>query len=242
MLYHESLVKRGHWLFRRRGQLPLVLLPWLVALVFLNPESTVLMRTPWWQVLCLATALLGFLLRCATVSWSAPGTSGRNTNAQVADSLNTLGIYSIVRNPLYVANYLMLLAPVMLTGHGWSMVVFTLIFWLYYERIIVAEESFLSEKFGDRYAEYAARTPAWIVNPTLFLRPEGRPSLRRIFRREYVTQLSMIGSLALMDLVAGQASGSPTLLSPLMQAALILSLAVFLLGLLLVKSTRLLHD
>ena len=32
-------------------------------------------------------------------------TSGRNTHDQVADSLNTSGIYSIVRHPLYVGNF-----------------------------------------------------------------------------------------------------------------------------------------
>ena len=53
-------------------------------------------------VLC----FVGFLVRFYTIATSAKDTSGRNTKQQVANSLNTKGIYSIIRHPLYFGNYM----------------------------------------------------------------------------------------------------------------------------------------
>jgi protein-S-isoprenylcysteine O-methyltransferase Ste14 len=41
----------------------------------------------------------------------------------------------------------------------WVTVIFILAFCLYYERIIIAEESFMRRKFGKTYEDYAAQTP-----------------------------------------------------------------------------------
>ena len=89
--------------------------------------------------------------------------SGRNTvQGQIADELNTKGLYSIVRNPLYVGNYFLWLGIAMLTCNPWFIAIFTLIFWIYYERIVFAEEEFLRKKFGDAYLEWTVRTPIFI--------------------------------------------------------------------------------
>ena len=41
-------------------------------------------------------------------------------------------------------------------------VVFSLAYWLYYERIMYAEEQFLTGKFGQLYLDWANKTPAFI--------------------------------------------------------------------------------
>lgn len=43
----------------------------------------------------------------ATIGQVPKGTSGRNTSQQVADTLSTDGVYSVVRHPLYLGNFLM---------------------------------------------------------------------------------------------------------------------------------------
>ena len=50
---------------------------------------------------------MGFLFRAWAIGTTPAGTSGRNTKEQVAEVLNSTGIYSIVRHPLYVGNYFM---------------------------------------------------------------------------------------------------------------------------------------
>ncbi len=58
---------------------------------------------------CLALSYAGLVLRCLIVGFVPGGTSGRNTTEQRAVHLNTSGAYSVVRHPLYVANFVILL-------------------------------------------------------------------------------------------------------------------------------------
>jgi len=60
----------------------------------------------------------------------------------------------------------MWLAIAMLTGNFWFVLVFSLVFWMYYERIIYAEEAFLRNNYGDVYLNWASKTPIFI--PTHF--------------------------------------------------------------------------
>lgn len=90
-------------------------------------------------------------IRAIAIGTSNKNTSGRNTKQQVAEALNTKGIYSTMRHPLYVGNYFMWIGIVAYTGNIWFVVLVSLAFWLYYERIMFAEERFLERKFGEDY-------------------------------------------------------------------------------------------
>ncbi len=168
MLLKDQMEKQGVWLFRFRGILPLIILV-LGALVFvwteLHPERYLLEETRWeiyYDMFCLAVSLLGLVVRIVTVGHTPVHTSGRNVKGQVAESLNTTGMYSIVRNPLYLGNFLMWLGIGMLTMNVWFITAFILFYWVYYERIIYAEEQFLTRKFGKEYEDWAVETPCFI--------------------------------------------------------------------------------
>lgn len=91
MLLDERLKKQGDWLFRFRGVLPLVVRALLVSLV-------------------------GLAVRVRTAGHTPYRTSDRRTaEGQVADELNTTGIYSVMRNPLYVGNFFMWLGIALLS-------------------------------------------------------------------------------------------------------------------------------
>jgi hypothetical protein len=110
---------------------------------------------------------------------------GRNTKqGQVADVLNTTGLYSIVRNPLYLGNYLMWAAIAMLTGNIWFVLLFSLVFWIYYERIIYAEESFLRQTFGKTYLEWASKTPAFLPKHFNYKQPNIDFSWKKVLKKE----------------------------------------------------------
>ncbi len=111
----------------------------------------------------LGVSLFGEAIRIYTVGFAPENTSGRNTEAgQIADELNMTGIYSLVRHPLYVGNFFMWLGPVLFLRSVVFAVFFVLVYWLYYERIMFAEEQFLRRKFGETYDKWSEKVSAFI--------------------------------------------------------------------------------
>lgn len=83
----------------------------------------------------------------------------------------------------------------------WLGLVFVLAFWLYYERIMFAEEEFLRGKFGKEYVEWSNRTPAFLPNFSLW-QPWSLPfSWRNVFKREYHGFLGLILAFALAEFI-----------------------------------------
>ena len=189
MALKEELKSQGDYLFKFRSYLPILLLifgVWIVIYenLYILPTNQTLLH----QILAkcsIFVGLFGLFIRVFTVGYTPANTSGRNTKeGQVADYLNTSGIYSVCRNPLYFGNYLMWLAPAMLTGNIWFVIIFSLIFWIYYERIIFAEEHFLREKFGDTYLNWAKQTPIFIPKLSGYKKPQINFSWKKILKKE----------------------------------------------------------
>lgn len=74
-----------------------------------------------------------------------------------------------------------------------------LVFALYYERIICAEETFVQRKFGKTYTDWAARTPVFIPKPWRRSRPELPFSLRTVLRREYNGSFFIVVAFTLIE-------------------------------------------
>lgn len=165
---HEEFVRQGNWLFKNRSLLPLIVLivcyGYYVFNIYVEDPfyQTISNYCPSYKYGCLLTSLVGVAIRVYTIGYAPAGTSGRNTDKQIADELNTTGIYSIIRHPLYFGNYLMSLGIVLLPRSVTLTVIFTLIFWLYYERIMYAEEDFLRHKFGQDFLNWSARVPTFL--------------------------------------------------------------------------------
>jgi len=146
-----------------------------------------------------AITLCGLLLRAYTVSTTPKGTSGRNTSGQVAKTLNTKGIYSIVRHPLYLANYLIWAGVLVFTMNIYVFLIVSLAYWIYYERIMFAEEAYLRQQFGDEFEEWAAGVPAFIPKFSLFQKGDMQFSFKTFLRREYATIYSTVFSYTVAD-------------------------------------------
>lgn len=163
MALFEEMRGQGNWLFRYRGVLPLFILA-MTLLTYLDElnDGEIAANHGRGDLMLLSVSVIGLLIRIFTVGYAATGTSGRNTATQRADALNTKGIYSIVRHPLYLGNFMMWLGLCLLTREIPFILFFTALYWLYYERIMLAEEEYLREKFGTEYERWAAATPAFI--------------------------------------------------------------------------------
>jgi protein-S-isoprenylcysteine O-methyltransferase Ste14 len=144
-----------------------------------------------WAVICLAVSISGLVVRVLTVGFVPARTSGRNVREQRADSLNTSGIYSLVRHPLYVGNFLIGLGLAMFFFNGWLVAVYIAAFWLYYERIMFAEEEFLRRSFGGAFEEWSARTPAFVPRLSGWRPPEREFSTKATLKREASTLLAI---------------------------------------------------
>jgi len=186
MPLREESERHGNWLFQRRSWLPLLLYPFAIGTMYAHPEATAQHITSnAWGLLCLGVSLLGLGVRACTIGFTPQGTSGRNTDHQVAESLNQTGLYSVVRHPLYLGNFLMWLGLFMFIGVWWFVAICSLLYWLYYERIMYAEEEFLRRKYGGQYEQWASRTPAFIPRLSGWV-PAPLPfSFKNVLKREY---------------------------------------------------------
>jgi protein-S-isoprenylcysteine O-methyltransferase Ste14 len=238
----EEFEATGNWLFRRRGYLPLLLFPLLLVAA---RGSSGLSGNPRldlaWEGGCLILALMGLGLRIATVGFVPRDTSGRNTGGQLAGSLNTRGFYSIVRHPLYLGNYLMWLGVALYPQAWWAPIIVSLVFWLYYERIMFAEEEYLRREFGALYTSWAADTPAFVPRLALWRSPGVRFSLLTVLRREHSSLLALIASLTALEVATDYATTGRLALDPLWGMALAVTTVLCLSVRAVKHRTRLLH-
>ena len=192
----DQLEDRGRWLFRRRSHLPLLLIPVFVA-ALVDPRSASDSRVDlYWETCCLAIAFAGLAVRAGTVGFAPARTSGRNTATQVAAVLNTTGMYSIVRHPLYLGNAIIMTGVVLRFRCWWLVAIVLLTFSLYYERIMLAEEAFLRERFGQTFESWAARVPAIVPSFRLWQAPGLEFSWKTVIRREYHGAVSIFAAFA----------------------------------------------
>jgi protein-S-isoprenylcysteine O-methyltransferase Ste14 len=202
MLLRDRLHLDGAFLFRWRSFLPFILIPpALLAATqagyferWFGEQAEAI-----WDFACLGISFAGLAIRIATVGFVPGRTSGRNTREQRADVLNTTGLYSVVRNPLYLGNLVIFAGYVLTVKVWWLGFLALLVFSLYYERIIYTEEAFLRRRFGAVYEKWAARTPAIIPNFGLWRPPSLDFSLRTAVRREYVTAYAVVAIMTLLE-------------------------------------------
>lgn len=196
----RSFEKEGLFLFRYRGQVPVVLFLAAIPVIWFGDVPGTFWQCVWTYV-GLGVCVLGQLFRAYIVGTTPKGTSGRNREEQVAESLNTKGAYSMVRHPLYVGNFLMWVGIVIYTFNPYYIALVVLAFWLFYERVMYAEERFLERKFGQAYVDWAGNLPAFVPRISTFQRGDVPFSMTTVLRREYSGFLSAATGFFFIDLI-----------------------------------------
>jgi len=208
MTIQEQNEKIGNWLFKRRSYFPIIFivfgLLWYVKnLHFHHLYSDNDPIHSWWvDFLFLCVGFLGLGIRVLTVGFTPKGTSGRNTGeGQIAEQLNTTGIYSIVRHPLYLGNFFMWIAPILILLDVVFTMWFCLFFWITYQNIMFAEEQFLKRKFGQQFIDWAAKTPAFFPKFSLYKKANLQFSLKNVLKREYNSFFSLVFTMTLIRMI-----------------------------------------
>lgn len=190
-------VRAGRFAFRYRG----MLLP--VAIVLLLIPSPALMANPALAgVIGLVIALLGQFIRSANVGLEYIIRGGKDHQVY-AEKLVTEGLYSHVRNPMYVANFFLVLGMA-IASNSWVFLLLGIpIVLLMHSAIIAAEEDFLRNKFGAEFDAFCARSPRWLPRLSgLVATLRGmRFNWRRMLVQEYQKAFDWVAALALVVIV-----------------------------------------
>jgi protein-S-isoprenylcysteine O-methyltransferase Ste14 len=152
--------------FRAISVLPVIL---LIFFVFDPIDAG--SANPILNILGFLIALIGAATRGFSVGYAKPFTSGRE-NYLKAESLNTRGAYSIVRNPLYIGNFLIYNGVLVAYSSPEALVLFNIFFFVNYYFIILAEENYLARQFGDEFREYRRAVPKVIPRFALYQKNE----------------------------------------------------------------------
>ena len=112
-----------------------------------------------------ATQLIGFLLTVAglvfvTLGFVYLGKSVSVGLSREETELKTQGVYRITRNPLYFGAFFICAGSCLYAIHFVNFLLFVLTVVIHHN-IILKEEEFLQQRFGQRWLEYRKRAPRY---------------------------------------------------------------------------------
>ncbi len=197
------LLRYGDACFRYRG----LMLPAAVLLLFV-PSRELHADAALTSLVGIALSLIGQTIRIANVGLVYIIRGGKSHKVY-AEQLVTAGLYSHVRNPMYVGNTF-LLAGLVIASNSWVFAIGgTLLALAVHFGIIVAEEHFLRGKFGQQYVDYCRRVPR-LVPRLAGLRDTLRGvtfNWPRVVDKEYMEPVDWLSATAIVSLVALWRSG-----------------------------------
>jgi len=79
-----------------------------------------------------------------------------------AHSLETSGIYSFTRNPMYVSLLCLYCGLAVFLGNWWTLILLPFLITVVQLYVINKEEQYLQQAFGNSYTEYKRRVRRWI--------------------------------------------------------------------------------
>jgi len=189
------LIKLGNFLFRNRnGIFPIFYLMLFVPSreVFTNPVTA--------MIIGFSVTIIGQLIRIITIGLVYIIRGGKDRRVY-AEDLVTTGIFSHCRNPLYVGNILILVGLGIASNSLLFMAVFTPLFLFFWQAIVLAEENYLRNKFGEQYNDYCKRVNRWLINPNGLGATLGSMEFKwkRVIIREYnSTYIWMTGAVLIV--------------------------------------------
>ena len=169
----------------------------VAAVILLVLFSTPATSVPGW--LLELSEMLGYALLVAATLWRIwcalfiAGTKNGELAAQ--------GPYAVVRNPLYIGNFLGVLGfgfaieqPLVALGLGAA-------FALFYPSVVAQEEANLERIFGQRYREYCARVPRWLPDWSLYREPALVTVAPKHIRKAILDAMWFLWAFALWEFV-----------------------------------------
>ncbi len=178
----------GKFLFKYRSFLPIPYFLFLLIVVEFNCLSFFIGSF---------IVLLGLLIRFFSQGFAGDWMRGSEVTASyILDE----GTYSIMRHPLYLGNFFIGFGFTLASNFYPTLVLpfYSLVFFVYYYLIVREEESYLEQKFGERFIRYRKKTPA--IWPNFRKWKSGQFLGRNALRMEFSTYLT-VGFIFLLFLI-----------------------------------------
>lgn len=153
----------------------------------------------WPIIIGLIITVSGQLIRGATIGLAYIIRGGKDGKVY-AEDLVTTGIFNHCRNPLYVGNILMLTGVGILSNSLIYLLIFIPFFLFVYQAIVLAEENFLRNKFGQNFNAYCSKVNRWLPD----LRGVGKTfegmrfKWKRWLLKEYNTQYVWLSGITVI--------------------------------------------
>jgi protein-S-isoprenylcysteine O-methyltransferase Ste14 len=197
------LVSAGAFAFKYRGYL----LP-VAVILFILPSPTLFADPAFAGLLGFLVALVGQAARVVTIGLAYIIRGGKDHKVY-AEQLVTDGLYSHVRNPMYVGNFFLLLGLAIATNSWLFTLVGIPLSLAMHKAIVAAEENFLRNKFGAQFDAYCARVPRWVPRLAGLGKTVSGMQFdwRRVVMKEYRAGFDWFSATALVVLVNLYRSG-----------------------------------
>lgn len=143
--------------------------------------------------------LFGFALLAAAALWRIwchLFIAGAKDGMLAAD-----GPYSIVRNPLYIGNFIGAVGFGFAVEQPYLALAFALAFVLLYPGVVAREEARLAEIFGERFREYCARVPRWLPDWSLYREPATLAASPRHVRKSILDAMWFLWAFGLWEFI-----------------------------------------
>ena len=130
------------------------------------PFAVIAVLCPWGETEGYEHILIpvGALLSLAGLyfrAWSMKYCGKAGASEDGVKRLTDTGPYRICRNPLYVANILIVSGLLVISEVLWIIPAFLVYAWVRYNSIVKREEGALILQFGEEYEQYVKRVPRW---------------------------------------------------------------------------------
>jgi protein-S-isoprenylcysteine O-methyltransferase Ste14 len=132
---------------------------WAVDRQFIATRFESTWLTPIAVVLLVAGLLLAL---AAVVSFITAKTTINPLRPSRASSLITTGVFGFSRNPIYLADLLILAALAVWLGNIINLLFLFVFVWILQRFQIAPEERALTKLFGERYAAYCSKVRRWL--------------------------------------------------------------------------------
>jgi hypothetical protein len=194
-----------------------------------------------WEIRCLLLSFEGVAIRMLAAGQVANVVPGLGNARSDAQPFITQGVFSVVRYPRYLGDYVIGLGVVLIPFVWWIPVIYSLAFAFYYKRIISIEDEQRRSKYGTAFEHWAARTPAIIPRLSCW-RPATRAfSFRAALRHEHASLFVAIALHSSIEWLEHLILERRVMLEMFWLVLAVAGLAVYLILLLLEKHTHLLN-